>query len=115
LQRKEAGRGGRAQCCQVKIAHRGGGREPVSFLIDTRVTGELPDNQLGTMARDVFPLTSQGIIDALDLRWSICAPTAAYEHSGREDLDLFWERTEGVAQSVSHPVAYPHGGGAWIL
>jgi len=114
LQRKEAGRVGRAQRCQATIAHRTGGTKPVSFLIDTRVTGELPDNQLGTMARDVFPLTPQGIIDALDLRWSIYAPTAAYGHFGREDLDLFWERTEGVAQSVSHPVAYPHSGGAWV-
>jgi len=101
-----------AKRATVQLAYAIGTVEPVSFLVDTRVTGELPDNQLGTMARDVFPLTPQGIIAALDVRWSNCAPAAAYKHSGREDLDLFWERTEGVAHSVIHPVGYPQGGGA---
>jgi len=55
----------------VKIAHRSGGREPASFLIDTRVTGELPDNQLGTMVREARALTPPGIIDTLGLRRQI--------------------------------------------
>jgi S-adenosylmethionine synthetase len=105
---------GYARRCLVQIAYAIGTAEPVSFLIDTQGTGTLPDEQLEAMARDAFPLTPQGIIDALDLRRPIYAPTAAYGHFGREDLNLFWERTEGVGQSVSHPVAYPRCGGAQI-
>ena len=106
---------GYARRCLVQIAYAIGTVEPVSFLIDTQGTGMLPDEQLEAMAREIFPLAPQGIIDALDLRRPIYAPTAAYGHFGREDLNLFWERTEGVAQSVSHPVAYPSGGGAGML
>ena len=105
---------GNAKRCLVRIAYAIGTVAPMSFLIDTQGTGELPDEQLETMARDVFPLTPQGIIDALDLCRPIYAPTAAYGHFGREDVNLFWERTDGVAQSVSHPVAYPHSGGVWV-
>jgi len=96
----------------VQLAYAIGTVEPVSFLVDTQGTGTLPDEQIEVMAPDAFPLTPQGIIDTLDLRRRIYAPTAAYGHFGREDLTLPWERTGWVAQSVSHPVAYPRCGGA---
>jgi len=77
---------GQAKRCQVQIAYAIGTVAPVSFLIDTQGTGELPDEQLETMARDVFALASQGIADALDLRRPIYVPNAAYGRFGRADL-----------------------------
>ena len=45
------------------------------------------------MARGAFPLILQGIIDTLDLRRRIYAPTAAYGHLGRDSLA--WEVVHG--------------------
>ncbi|HEY4027838.1 MAG TPA: methionine adenosyltransferase domain-containing protein, partial [Candidatus Dormibacteraeota bacterium] len=39
-------------------------------------------------------LRPAAIIHHLDLRQPIYAPTAAYGHFGREDLDLPWERAD---------------------
>ena len=92
---------GYAQRCLVQIAYAIGIVEPVSFLIDTRGTGTLPDEQLEVLARDLFPTTLQGIIETLDLRRPIYASTAAYGHFGREDLNVPWERTDRVSALCS--------------
>ena len=42
----------------------------------TKGTGTLPDEQIEVMARDAFPLMPQGIIDTLELRRRIYAPSA---------------------------------------
>ena len=78
----------------------------------TKGTRTLPDEQIEVMVRDAFPLIPQGIIDTPDLRQRTYAPTLAYAHLGHDDLNLPWEQTDRVAQSVSHPVAYPRCGGA---
>ena len=97
---------GYAKRCLVQIAYAIGTVEPVSFLIDTQGTGTLPDEQLEALARDVFPLTPQGIIDALDLRRPIYAPTAAYGHFGRAELQLPWEQPD-----PGRPASSAGGGG----
>ena len=43
---------------------------------------------------DVFDLRPAAIIRDLDLLRPIYAPTAAYGHFGRTDVDLPWERTD---------------------
>jgi S-adenosylmethionine synthetase len=43
---------------------------------------------------EVFDLRPAAIIRDLDLLRPIYAPTAAYGHFGRPDLDLPWERTD---------------------
>ncbi|WP_277068741.1 methionine adenosyltransferase domain-containing protein, partial [Saccharomonospora viridis] len=45
---------------------------------------------------EVFDLRPAAIIRDLDLLRPIYAPTAAYGHFGRTDLDLPWERTDRV-------------------
>jgi S-adenosylmethionine synthetase len=94
-----------ARRCLVQIAYAIGTVAPVSFLIDTQGTGKLPDEQLETMARDVFALTPKGIIDALDLRRPIYATTAAYGHFGRTDLNLPWESLELDGGLLNGPLA----------
>jgi S-adenosylmethionine synthetase len=43
---------------------------------------------------DVFDLRPGAIIRDLDLLRPIYAPTAAYGHFGRTDIDLPWENTD---------------------
>ena len=50
--------------------------ETVSLLVDTQGTGTLLDEQLEVMARDAFPPMPQGIIETLELRRRIYAPSA---------------------------------------
>ena len=57
--------------------------EPVSIMVETFGTGNVPDQVLERAVRDVFDLTPAGIIKALDLRNPIYRPTAAYGHFGR--------------------------------
>ncbi|WP_277068707.1 methionine adenosyltransferase domain-containing protein, partial [Saccharomonospora viridis] len=46
---------------------------------------------------EVFDLRPAAIIRDLDLLRPIYAPTAAYGHFGRIDIDLPWERTDRAA------------------
>src|SRR5699024_3160169 len=54
----------------------------------------IEDEKLTQLIRQHFDLRPYGILRMLDLQQPIYAPTAAYGHFGREDLDLPWERTD---------------------
>jgi S-adenosylmethionine synthetase len=95
---------GLARRCEVQVAYAIGVREPVSVLVDTFGTGQVPDSELERLVRRVFDLTPSGIIKALRLRSPIYRPTAAYGHFGRRPakaamlgrpVQLFpWERSD---------------------
>jgi S-adenosylmethionine synthetase len=89
---------GLAQRAEVQVAYAIGVARPVSLLIDTfgteRVSGEL----IGKLLTEHFDLRPAAIRDSLDLHRPIYAPTAAYGHFGRTDVDLPWERTDRAAQ-----------------
>jgi S-adenosylmethionine synthetase len=87
---------GLARRATVQLAYAIGTVEPVSFRVDTHGTGVLPDAVLEQAAREVFPLTPRGIIDALDLRRPIYTPTAAYGHFGRQEPGFTWETTPRI-------------------
>jgi S-adenosylmethionine synthetase len=72
-----------ARRCEVQVAYAIGVRDPVSIMIDTFGTGEVPEPVLEAAVREVFDLTPGGIITALALRTPIYRPTAAYGHFGR--------------------------------
>jgi S-adenosylmethionine synthetase len=72
-----------ARRCEVQVAYAIGVRDPVSIMIDTFGTGEVPESVLEAAVREVFDLTPGGIIKALALRTPIYRPTAAYGHFGR--------------------------------
>jgi S-adenosylmethionine synthetase len=46
--------------------------------------------------RDIFELTPQEIIKALDLRRPIFKKTAAYGHFGRNEPEFTWEKPDKV-------------------
>jgi S-adenosylmethionine synthetase len=72
-----------ARRCEVQVAYAIGVRDPVSIMVDTFGTSDVPEPALEGAVREVFDLTPGGIIKALALRAPIYRPTAAYGHFGR--------------------------------
>jgi len=91
---------GLARRCEVQIAYAIGVAEPVSVMVDTFGTGEMPDGILAAKVLEVWDLRPKEIIRALDLRRPIYRPTSAYGHFGRRpEGGLFtWERTDRVEE-----------------
>jgi S-adenosylmethionine synthetase len=79
---------------EVQLAYAIGVVDPVSVMVDTFNTGEVPDDRLTAAVRDVFPLSPLGIIEYLDLLRPIYRKTAAFGHFGRDEPEFTWERTD---------------------
>jgi S-adenosylmethionine synthetase len=88
---------GLAERCMVQLAYAIGVADPVSVLIDTFGTSEVPDERLSEIVRGHFKLTPRGIIEMLDLRRPIYRKTAAFGHFGRTEPEFTWERTDKAA------------------
>lgn len=92
-----------ARRCEVQIAYAIGYPEPISFMVDTfgtsgaGGTGQISDERLTEMAREVWDLRPAGIIKALDLLRPIYRKTASYGHFGRQEPDFTWETTDRVS------------------
>jgi S-adenosylmethionine synthetase len=89
---------GLAKRCEIEIAYAIGVPEPISVMVDTMGTGEVPDSELVALVKKVFDLRPNAIIDRLDLRRPIYLATASYGHFGREEPDFTWERTDMVEE-----------------
>jgi S-adenosylmethionine synthetase len=84
---------GMARRTEVQLAYAIGVVDPVSVMVDTFGTGEVPDERITEAVREVFPLSPLGIIEYLDLRRPIYKKTAAFGHFGRDEPDFTWENT----------------------
>jgi S-adenosylmethionine synthetase len=92
---------GLAKRCEAQVAYAIGVARPVSIMVDTFGTGEVADDKLEAMVRDIFDMRPAAIIERLDLRRPIFKRTAAYGHFGRNDGEGFtWERTEQYADEL---------------
>lgn len=87
---------GVAERCEVQLAYAIGVADPVSIMVDTFRTGTVENEKIINAVREVFDLTPQGIITALNLRRPIFRKTAAYGHFGRNDPDFTWEKLDKV-------------------
>lgn len=87
---------GLAPECEVQIAYCIGVAEPVSVLVSSRGTGEVPDEVLTRAVREVFDLRPYHISKRLDLKRPIYAKSACYGHFGRELPEFTWEKTDAV-------------------
>ena len=87
---------GLAERCTVQLAYAIGVAEPVSVLLDTDNTAQIPEDRLSEIVRANFKLTPRGIIESLDLRRPIYKKTAAFGHFGRTEPEFTWERTDKV-------------------
>ncbi|MCH8039149.1 MAG: methionine adenosyltransferase [Nitrospinae bacterium] len=85
-----------ADKCEVQLAYAIGVPEPVSILVNTKGTEEVPIEVIDKLVRKHFPMTPRGIIDHLKLRRPIYKQTAAYGHFGRSEPEFTWEKIDKV-------------------
>jgi S-adenosylmethionine synthetase len=87
---------GLAEKCEVQLAYAIGVAEPVSVMVNTFGTGNVPEERLIELVRTHFPLTPKGMIDHLNLRRPIYRKTAAFGHFGRTEDTFTWEASDRV-------------------
>ena len=90
---------GLAEECLVQLGYCIGLVDPVSVMVNSYGTGDLPDETLSKLVRQVFPLSPRGIIDHLKLREPVYRNTAAYGHFGRKCF--LWEQVDATEELQS--------------
>ncbi|MCG8502596.1 MAG: methionine adenosyltransferase [Firmicutes bacterium] len=85
---------GLAKKCEVQLAYAIGIASPVSIMVETFGTANIPEEKIQELIYEHFDLRPAGIIQSLQLRRPIYRQTAAYGHFGRTDIDLPWEKTD---------------------
>ena len=85
---------GLAQRVEVQVAYAIGKAAPVGLFVETFGTETVDPSKIQGAIADVFDLRPAALIRDMDLLRPIYAPTAAYGHFGRTDLDLPWEHTD---------------------
>ena len=91
---KNAVAAGLASRIEVQVAYAIGKSAPVGLFVETFGTETVDPTKIQAAISEVFDLRPAAIIRDLDLLRPIYAPTAAYGHFGRTDVDLPWERTD---------------------
>ncbi|WP_022656265.1 methionine adenosyltransferase [uncultured Desulfovibrio sp.] len=87
---------GLAPVCEVQIAYCIGVAQPVSVLVSSQGSGDIPDEILTRAVREVFDLRPYFISRRLNLKRPIYARTSCYGHFGRELPEFTWEATDAV-------------------
>ena len=87
---------GLADRCEVQVAYAIGMARPISVMVDTFGTNQVPEKDIERAVNEVFDLRPGAIIAQLDLRRPIYRKTASYGHFGRELPEFTWERTDRV-------------------
>ncbi|MEU0870254.1 methionine adenosyltransferase [Nocardia brasiliensis] len=85
---------GLSERVEVQVAYAIGKSAPVGLFVETFGTEKVDPERIATAIKEVFDLRPGAIIRDLDLLRPIYAPTAAYGHFGRTDVDLPWEHTD---------------------
>jgi len=85
---------GLAQRAEVQVAYAIGKAAPVGLFVETFGTETVDPAKIQGAITDVFDLRPAALIRDMDLLRPIYAPTAAYGHFGRTDLDLPWETVD---------------------
>ncbi|MDA3645339.1 methionine adenosyltransferase [Saccharopolyspora indica] len=91
---KNAIAAGLASRIEVQVAYAIGKAAPVGLFVETFGTENVDPVKIQAAINEVFDLRPAAIVRDLDLLRPIYAPTAAYGHFGRSDVDLPWERTD---------------------
>ncbi len=87
---------GLAPRCEVQIAYCIGVAEPVSVLVSSLGSSDLPDEVLTKAVREVFDLRPYFITQRLDLKRPIYRKSSCYGHFGRELPEFLWEQTDAI-------------------
>ncbi|WP_280262305.1 methionine adenosyltransferase [Nocardia wallacei] len=83
-----------AERVEVQVAYAIGKAAPVGLFVETFGTETIDPAKISAAIAEVFDLRPGAIIRDLDLLRPIYAPTAAYGHFGRTDVELPWENTD---------------------
>jgi S-adenosylmethionine synthetase len=97
---------GLAERCTIQVAYAIGVADPMSVLIDTHGTGQVPESKLEKILPELFPLRPTNIRRTLKLSRPIYRRTAAYGHFGRapdKDGGFSWEKTD-LADAIKRAV-----------
>jgi len=82
--------------CEVQIAYCIGVAEPLSVLVTSMGSSDIPDEMLTKAVREVFDLRPYYISKRLDLKRPIYKPTSCYGHFGRDLPGFTWEVTDAA-------------------
>ena len=86
--------GGLASRCEIQVAYAIGVAQPLSILVNTEGSGNIPDAKIEQLVADYFDLRPSAIIDYYKLLRPIYQETARHGHFGRSEPDFTWEYTE---------------------
>lgn len=90
---------GMAERCTLQVSYAIGVSHPLSLYVNLHDTGEVDEEKLADVLRDLMDLTPRGIREHLSLNRPIYARSAAYGHFGRtpdSDGGFSWEQTNLV-------------------
>ncbi|MDR1110644.1 MAG: methionine adenosyltransferase [Deltaproteobacteria bacterium] len=85
---------GLARTCEVQLAYSIGVAEPVSVMVQTYGTGQVPEDKIAQALRGAVSFKPAAMTEHLRLKRPIYQKTAAYGHFGRSDPDFTWEATD---------------------
>ncbi|HVH23013.1 MAG TPA: methionine adenosyltransferase [Pseudonocardia sp.] len=88
---------GLAEKVEVQVAYAIGVARPLSLMVETFGTEQVPLATIRKLVDDHFDLRPAAFRRHLRLHRPIFAKTAAYGHFGRDDPDFTWERTDRAA------------------
>ena len=95
---------GLAEKCTIQLSYAIGVAEPLSLYADLHGTGQVDEEKLEKVLREIMDLRPRGIREHLNLNRPIYAATSAYGHFGRpptKDGKFTWERTNLVDELTS--------------
>ena len=87
---------GLAKRCEVQVAYSIGVPDPLSIMVYTYGTGNIPDKQILEIIKNTFSFKPAAMISYLNMLRPIFKKTAVYGHFGRPDPDFTWEQTNRV-------------------
>ena len=89
---------GISKIAEVQLSYAIGVSTPVSIMVETKGTSDIPNNLIENMVKEIFDLRAGAIIADLNLRKPIYQQVSTYGHFGRNDLNLPWEALNKVEE-----------------
>ncbi|MGH3672564.1 MAG: methionine adenosyltransferase domain-containing protein, partial [Pseudonocardiaceae bacterium] len=89
---------GLADRAEVQVAYAIGVARPLSLLVETFGTEQVPRTTIEKLVGEHFDLRPAAFRSYLGLHRPIYTKTASYGHFGRNDPDFTWERTDKAAE-----------------
>ncbi|HEY2764823.1 MAG TPA: methionine adenosyltransferase [Pseudonocardiaceae bacterium] len=97
---------GLADRAEVQVAYAIGVARPLSLLVETFGTEQVPRTTIEKLVGEHFDLRPAAFRSYLRLHRPIYGKTAAYGHFGRNDPDFTWERTD-LADTLREAAGLP--------